>query len=397
MRWGRVLIPVALAFGLAAPFIGPQIFSGGGIVADSAPVPHGLDSLIMDTRLNGAQNIQTSAVTTITNLQTVTGTANSSNGYAVDIATGFEHSDSGRAWRINQKAGIGALALIINKAGLDIGGTFCYSVKLWNGETAGGGHIAGSSSTVGAFAPGPGHKWDVIFYRDTTGGNSTNVNRHTDVLGQQDGSTGGNTSDTSFFAEVDEAVYKAGIASGAGHVDTLIDNTHTAGGFDNGHFELVIWKGTGSIVTTGLITKDVTDTLIVASGLPITDATSRYDVVHVETNVTFQDKAGTYPYGGLGVAPNVTPAVFTNGFHTVTSCYKQESVPGAADGFQATWIDNQRMMGDTTAKTFRTGAPPLRWKELQLFVTWNAGPAFDMTSYYWDWVIWKKKTPGGGF
>lgn len=351
------------------------------ITGSGVPTPSG--TIITDTRSGGAQDW--TGQTTLANALAVSGTGTSSNGYPFGWTTGFEHSTNGRALVANYKSGIGALSILWNRAGMTVTGIFAYQYKMWLGATAGG----GGNGAVGDFDWGVGHKIAVIFFRDQSGGSSTNDNRHTHDWSTQQSADGGNPATHSFIVETDGTVFAAGTCSGAGAAGTLNDTGQawTVNQWATGHYVVRIWSGTGSSGTSYAITAN-TATSVTATSLPATDATSKYRIMHVETMVSYEDNhSSTYPYGvtGRGVATDLNALNGT--VVTITTKITPETSPGSADGLLEMWCNTTKVF--TGPSTARTGAPPLCWKELQLVgPTWNAGPARDFSGYFWDLVIW---------
>lgn len=351
-------------------------------VASSVPTPSG--TILTDTRSGGAQDW--TSQTTLANALSVSGTTVSSNGYPFGWTTGFEHSTNGRALVANYKSGIGALSIFWDLAGLSVSGIFAYQYKMWLGATAGG----GGNGAVGDFDWGTGHKIAVIFFRDKSGGGSTNNSRHTHVWSTQDGSSGGNPAVKSFAVDNDQTVYAAGTCSGAGSATVLNDTTQawTVNQWATG-YQVRIWDGTGNSGTLFTITGNTATSLTCSGGgLPTMDATSKYRIIHSSTLVNFEDNhASTADWGvtGRGVATDLNALNGT--VVTITTKITPETSPGSADGLLEMWCNTTKVF--TGPSTARTGAPPLLWKELQLVgPTWNAGPARDFSGYFWDLVVW---------
>lgn len=368
---------VASATGITGGTSSPFNITGSGV-----PTPSG--TIITDTRSGGAQDW--TSQTTLANALSVSGTTVSSNGYPFGWTTGFEHSTNGRALVANYKAGIGALAIEWDRAGMTVTGIFAYQYKMWLGATVGG----GGNGAVGDFDWGTGHKIAVIFFRDKSGGSSTNNSRHTHVWSTQDGSSGGNPAVKSFAVDNDQTVYAAGTCSGAGSATVLNDTTQawTVNQWATG-YQVRIWDGTGNSGTLFTITGNTATSLTCSGGgLPTMDATSKYRIIHSSTLVNFEDNhASTADWGVTGRGAATDLNALNGTVVTITTKITPETSPGSADGLLEMWCNTTKVF--TGPSTARTGAPPLCWKELQLVgPTWNAGPARDFSGYFWDLVIW---------
>lgn len=353
------------------------------ITGSGVPTPSG--TILTDTRSGGAQDW--TSQTTLANALSVSGTTVSSNGYPFGWTTGFEHSTNGRALVANFKAGIGALSILWDRAGMTVSGIFAFQYKMWMGATAGG----GGNGAVGDFDWGTGHKIGVMFFRDKSGGGSTNDNRHTYTWSAEDGSSGGNPAVKCFGLTTDQVIFAAGTCSGAGSATVLNDTTQTwtVNQWGTGQYQLRIWDGTGASSTYFPITSNTATSLTCGGGgLPTMDATSKYRIAHLSSMLTYEDNHSvTYPYGATGRGAATDLNALNGTVVTITMKITPESSPGSADGLVEAWCNTTKIF--TSPNTARCGAPPLCFKELQLVgPTWNAGPARDFSGYFWDLVIW---------
>lgn len=342
------------------------------------PTPSG--TILLDTRAGGAHDI--TVATSLANALSITGLNNSTSPASLFTTSG--PSPSGRAFAYPWTTGQ-ANSLYLEKAGLTVFPTLCYSFSTWYGAVSGDGLGFGSVGVYEHFAPlgsGQSHKHAVIFRKDPGHTPAVpNDERITIVYGKDTGSAL-----RGFFLDVDGQLQALGTGAGGSTATDLhdISQNFVAAGVAIGS-NIHIYAGTGASATWAAVTSVGATDLGVASwpnGTP--DGTSQYRVLKQATTEYFQDDPVANP-NGVQVATNLDS--YLNQVVTYVFRLKAESAPLAGDGTVEMWFNGTRIFG--------SGPIPLGdlgFGDLQGFgggPTWNApGPIQNQLQYIWDKVVW---------